>query len=474
MRFLVLSVLFGISLQAVAQLSGDSISYKNDLAIYRKALEETHPSLYRFSSKVQFDSLFNLVESNLHAETTDLDFFRSISKITALIREGHSYVQPPKNLSSGIQDKALFPFEVFVKDTSLIIKKSRSNELKYLEKATIYAINGESVKSILKTLSESTCTVSTFNDSGLKSRLSLYNNFALAYYYFVDTTSSFQLSFQANSLIKRTSLKIEGINTKLNSTIYPELPSEPKPPYYLKIDQQNSLATIRISSFAYWVVGKKMKDYSKFFKETFATLQEQKIKYLVIDVRGNRGGEEMLAGELLTYLIDYEFNIYKYCKAGSLEFDFINSLPNTNQIKLTKGNYIATDSGYIMKKADFLKTYTPQKENQFNGEVYFLSDGICASACNIFLALAKTHEVGKIIGQESGGAFGDVDGRHRIKFSLPYSKIFVSYPVWGMRLNTSGGDRHRGVIPDIEVSKTIQDIVLGRDAEMEIVLQLIR
>lgn len=473
MRFISIAFMFLNCLNGFAQLSIDSISYKHDLAIYRKALEETHPSLYRFTSKEKFDSLFSLTESNLDTGTTAMDFFRSISKITSLIREGHSYVRPPASISSAIRHKPLFPFEVFVADSFLIIKNSREKELKYLEQAKVYEINGQSIESILKTLSESTCTVSAFNNSGLKSRLSLYNNFALAYYYFIDTTSSFRINYQAKSMTKPGSISFEGVNSELSGSIYPELPPEPTPPFYVEIDQQNALATIRISTFAYWIVDKTRKDYSNFFKETFAFLHNQKIKHLIIDVRGNRGGEEMLAAELLTYLMDYEFSIYKYCKAKTLNFDFINSLPNSNKVKLSRRNYFSDDAHYVMKKADFLKSFAPQSNYHFKGDVYVISNGICALACNTFLALVKTHDAGLIVGQESGGAFEDVDGRQRISFNLPYSDIFVSYPAWSMKINTRGGESTRGVIPDYRIEPTLHEFTKGADAEMEFIYHLI-
>ncbi|WP_258100121.1 S41 family peptidase [Marinoscillum pacificum] len=470
MRFIAITFLLINGLNGFAQLSIDSISYKNDLAIFRKALEETHPSLYRFTSKEKFDSLFDLTASNLSPETTELDFFRSIAKIMSLVREGHSFVRPTESISSTINDKNLFPFQVLVEDSFLTIKNSRSKELAYLEGAKIDSINGQSVPSILKLLSESTCTVSAFNTSGLKSRLSLYDNFALAFYYFIDTTASFHINYRTESTAKPISLKIEGTNTDLSGTVYPKLPPEPKPPFTLQIDQQNSLATIRISTFAYWMADKKIKDYSRFFKETFATLQSQKIKNLIIDVRGNRGGEEMLAAEFLTYLIDHEFSIYKYCRTKMLDFDFTNSLPNSKKVSLSKGNYQNDGEEYFMKKADFLKSFTPQTKLHFGGSVYIISNGVCASACNTFLSLVKTHRVGLIVGQESGGAFEDVDGRQRISFTLPYSNIFVSYPAWSMKLNTSGGDSNRGVIPDYEIKPTVDN---GIDEEKQFTLGLI-
>jgi hypothetical protein len=473
MRLNILFLLIVSSQVGFSQVSIDSISYRNDLIIYRQALEQSHPSLYRFTPKERYDSLFDSIESNLSNESTELDFFRSVSRISSLIREGHTYIQPPESLISSIKNKRLFPLGVIVEDDRIMVRNSRLPELGYLKKATIDSINGQSIESIITLLEESTSTVSTFNNSRLTKNLSLYNNFALAYYYFIDTTSNFRIDYRPHPKAKSISIEVEGSSDQLSRLSYPELPPEPLPPFYLEVDEQRSTATMRISTFAYWIVDKKMKDYSKFFKESFISLQEQNIKHLIIDVRGNRGGEEMIAGELLTYLIDTEFDIYRYCKAKTLDFSFTNSLPQSNRIKLAKNNYTASDSGFVMKKANFLKPYTPKKEHNFDGKVYVLSDGICASANNIFLALVKTYNVGTIVGQESGGAFEDVDGRLRIRFTLPYSRIFVSYPAWRMKLNTKNGNKLRGVIPDYEISPTIEDVITGKDTETEFVLQLI-
>lgn len=233
------------------------LSYANDLSIYRQALKQSHPSLYRFTPKERFDALFDSIASTLNDQTTALAFFRSIAQISSLIRESHSYVQPPTSLSAKVKNKRLFPFRVLVEDDQLIVSGSRSPAMNHLKEATIHTINGQSIPEILKTLEGSTSTVSAFNDSGLKSRLSLNNNFALAYYYFVDTTSTFQIDYRSTSESPLTYMTLEGSNRDLTAFSYPELPPEPKPPFHLEIDDRRSMAILRISTFAYWLVDQK-------------------------------------------------------------------------------------------------------------------------------------------------------------------------------------------------------------------------
>ncbi|CAN0534022.1 unnamed protein product, partial [Scytosiphon promiscuus] len=145
MRLISILLFLLISSAGYSQIFPDSISYLNDLNIYRQALEQSHPSLYRFTPKEKYDALFDTIISNLNDNTTELDFFRSVSQISSLIREGHSYVRPSKSLSASLKNKRLFPIRVLVEDDHIIVQASRSAELEYLKKAAIYSINGQSI-----------------------------------------------------------------------------------------------------------------------------------------------------------------------------------------------------------------------------------------------------------------------------------------------------------------------------------------
>ncbi|MFI5206199.1 MAG: S41 family peptidase, partial [Candidatus Paceibacterales bacterium] len=174
--------------------------------------------------------------------------------------------------------------------------------------------------------------------------------------------------------------------------------------------------------------------------------------------------------ELLTYLVHSEFRIYKYIKAKTLAFDY--HLPGSTKLHFSKSDYLSTDSGYFKIKDEVLKTFSPKNKNHFNGKIYILSNGGSRSATSTMLALMRTYYVGTIVGQESGGVFNDVDGRKNISLTLPYSGIQLGFPAWSFKINSSGGDRLRGVIPDyiVETTKFGLD---NKDSELELVYKLI-
>jgi C-terminal processing protease CtpA/Prc len=81
----------------------------------------------------------------------------------------------------------------------------------------------------------------------------------------------------------------------------------------------------------------------------------------------------------------------------------------------------------------------------------------------------KCYQLGTIVGEETGGApsaYGD-----NIIFQLPNTKLYA-HTSHKKYLDVCDDGKVNGVIPDIEVNPTIEDIRLGRDAAIEYIQQL--
>ncbi len=446
----------------------DSLGFKSDLRIFKKALEETHPNLYRFTPKERFEIVFDSIDRQITSRTNQLEYFRLLSKIEFLVREGHTYLRPSESLSRHTQRQRLFPFLVLLNDKTIIVKKSLEENHKACEGLEVYSINGKKTDEIINQIASSTGLKSGYNISALLNILSFGNNFAFAYYYFVDTTNTFQIEFKGDKDI----VKVHGSKISTAET-FPQFAKEVEPPINLQIDSANGTALIKITTFAHWTVSFGKKEYVKAFSDYFNKIEKTGIKNLIIDVRNNRGGEEMLAADLLTYLTNSEFKIYKNIKAKTL--DFVYDLPNATKLHFPKRDYLKTDSGYFKIKDEVLITFSPKIKNHFNGKVYILSNGGSRSATNTMLSLIRTYRVGTIIGQESGGVYEDVDGRKNINLTLPYSGIQLNFPAWSFKINSSNGDRLRGVIPDYIVTTSKLDLMDdNKDSELELAYKLIR
>src|SRR5262245_65875259 len=61
-----------------------------DFDLMRKALEEAHGGLYRFSTKAQMDKAFEAQRAKLSRPVTKLEFLAALAETLAIIRCGHT------------------------------------------------------------------------------------------------------------------------------------------------------------------------------------------------------------------------------------------------------------------------------------------------------------------------------------------------------------------------------------------------
>ena len=68
-----------------------------DYTIFKEILLKGHPSLYEYTSKTEWDSIFSLFEQkDIKKTRTSNDLFRSISSIADNVKDGHLIIHHPK------------------------------------------------------------------------------------------------------------------------------------------------------------------------------------------------------------------------------------------------------------------------------------------------------------------------------------------------------------------------------------------
>jgi C-terminal processing protease CtpA/Prc len=166
---------------------------------------------------------------------------------------------------------------------------------------------------------------------------------------------------------------------------------------------------------------------------------------------------------MLDYLNDSSYQIIQV-------FDFrVSDLFRTSGYRGKAGNNLAgaKDGDYIPSAAGRMRT-PANKGNRFQGRVFLLVSHATDSAGAVTAAIFKHGKMGTVIGQETAG---------RIKFNsdpvavkLPNSGLQAYIPVAIYTL--PGGDPNRGVMPDIIVDYSIEDLKNHTDKEMETVKDL--
>jgi len=86
----------------------------------------------------------------------------------------------------------------------------------------------------------------------------------------------------------------------------------------------------------------------------------------------------------------------------------------------------------------------------------------------------KEHQIATIIGQETGGNLKGTNGGYMFFMRLPNSRIEVDIPVFGINVNEDTPATYNGgVKPDIEVHKSVKDLINGVDTELAHTLKYI-
>ena len=240
----------------------------------------------------------------------------------------------------------------------------------------------------------------------------------------------------------------------------------------LKFLEDGQIARLTYSSF-----GTSVEEGETFMKRAFETIQSKGSKALILDLRGNGGGEDQLGKLLFSYLVDAPFTYYEDLTATKMSFSFAKYTDPHRDLIVPEGvAELRSDGRVHMLKWDNLGLQQPSKPT-FTGPVYVLIDGGCLSTTAEFLTEAHFHHRATFIGEESAGCYYGSTSGDVVRITLPNTKLGIFIPLVSYYMAVGGSHEHdpaRGIIPDFPVTRTIPDLLAGADRDFELALGLAR
>jgi C-terminal processing protease CtpA/Prc len=194
-------------------------------------------------------------------------------------------------------------------------------------------------------------------------------------------------------------------------------------PYYQQFNKNYAILTIK----TFDINGSDRENYNAFLDTFFQNIAEKKINNLILDLRGNLGGDPYCAAQIYSYLIK------------------------------EKSPYFASDVNYYY---DLVTPIAPEKNN-FKGNLFTLIDGGCFSSTGHLCSLLKFHKLGTFIGEETGGSFVCTDNSQDI--TLYNTNLVLHFSTTKYSTAVSGLTPGRGILPNYSVTPTIQDYISNRD-----------
>ncbi len=451
---------------------------QEDFSILYKAFYQEHPGWGVYHPEDSMKLWFAQAEAQIDQPMTELEFRKVLYPLFTKLGCGHTRVEHPSSYFkyAKILKKAetlfsFIPFQAQKFGNQLLVTYNYLADSTQLPPGSeILAINGYSVANIISDLQ------SMFPSDGynLSHRERLFNlNFDYRYFFYYGQKENFDLSIllpdgKARELqLPARRVTLDDYNKANKKRAKAELPKDKvvlkKKGYQLRLlkDQENT-AVLKIKSFE----GKRG---VRFYKKAFRYLQENQIPNLAIDLRDNGGGSGKEALTLVSYFRDDEISLFGKKKRSKPRVDEHLTSKFGRKILFPLFMPIAFKSSKDSTHQYMGFNKKPRKKNQYKGRSMLLMNGLTFSSSAIVASYLREPRLITTIGQESGGGEKSTNAFQMPRLVLPNSKVRIKYPLFRIVFDLEKEDKGRGVIPDYPIVYNIEDVLEGKDLEMEIV-----
>ena len=481
-------------------ISSENLKFDIDFA-YGK-LQKIHPNLYQYISKQELERKFDSLKARLDTPMTSKDFYFQLSPVISSVRQGHIRLIPlteklnpkEKSLAKKLGKTPLSQFEYEIIENRLIISENNSPDSTIHVGSEVIAVNNITPEEIFSKY-RNTFSSDGYNTTFINKRLS--DEFPFYFYFENGICDSVNLLVKYNDTIfskcisrvkkthgkkdndqskidKREKIIGTGFDRKTNS--YRQQLTFPS--------SDSSIAMMKIKNFSDG-------NFSTFFHKSFKFLKRKNIQYLILDLRDNPGGKIYSARLLYSYLTNsnyYFLDRFEVTSRTSILYDnYLKEKPFfVKALLVTVGLpfrllYMAASIINVKKEENgkfYYKTINSNlshpKRNNYKGKIYVLINGGTFSASCLISSNLSGSGRAIFVGKETGGAFnGNVAGTLPV-FTLPKSGLKLRFGGALIQPHYKSENNGRGIMPDIEIKPTKEDIISGNDAELTRVLNEIK
>lgn len=472
-----LSVIFPLTLFAQTELTHNQI--REDYTVLKNILEEGHPALYEYTTHSQWDSIFTSFEQEIEKLKTADNLFRSISALANQVKDGHLIIHHPKMETI----PPMFPLLVKIIDQTFY---TDTDDFGISVGSEIISVNGISSDELLQRMLK---YAPSDGYNLTKKYRQVESEFGILLYYEFGAKDDYTVIYRTPENQLKTdqipSQPFESIGPRSanrnsyfaayhkqkDQTTYAKNTIGQKWPFVHFMDSVQT-AVLTVNSFAL-----DPKEFKSKLIAIFNDIEKKKADHLVIDVRQNNGGFRANAIHLFSFITEEPF------KQRTSESVVTTALPEKEHIMHSMSdygqfleNYFAQSeikNGQLILSMDRAEGMMKPYKKTFNGKVYVLTGGKTFSAGSAFALNAKNDSEIVLVGEETGGGYYFHTGQFPVLYELPHSKIMVNMSL--VKINHYVEDtaipKGSGVLPDVEVNLTVQDLIAGTDTQLDYVIK---
>lgn len=454
---------------------------RKDYTLLREIMERFHPALYWYTPKDSMDYYFDYFYNAITDSMTRQQFgFSVLAPLTTKVRCGHTSFNYPKAYNKQQREHVQPSFPLFMKiwgDTMVVTSNLDKKDSMLTSGTLITRINGLNVRQLTDTLFQFMPT-DGYSENVNYIRLSA----AFPYYYrnIMGLSDQYEVAYTDSMGVERThavplfdpaadSLAKTFIRNR-NKQIDPgDKPEKWENIRSFKIDTAGRLAVMTIHSFG----GRGR--LPSFYRKSFRQLRKEQIPNLVIDLRTNGGGRVNNYTSLARYISDSSFKVADTVTALQNRLGLYRryfSMGRLNSMVLFFTTSKRKDGWYHFRYWEN-HVFHPRKKNHYKGQVFVLINGPTFSASTLFAHTVKGQSNVLLVGEEAGGGAYGNSGILIPDVVLPETKMKVRMPLFRLVQYHHPPQDGRGVMPDIYVPPTVENIRTGRDGKMLKIEELI-
>ena len=444
---------------------------REDLAFLYQTLQISTYDLFRNTTKADYDNAFEQVKNSITGPMTYLEISRLFRPFVVLAGFVHCWSDFPSEAYRQFHENGgrLIPFELGFWGEKVLLSANWSDNEQIEDGDEILAINGTDIRQLLEKLytykqGESEYVKRTLLETG-----SLKANW---WYVFGDFSSG-------TVLIKKSGG--EQINTEVEGLTLAQFQQRTQAggsPSFMKSGRTfefiGDVAYLRPGDF----LNAETQDiatqeafnndeFLDFIESAFIEIAKKKPQYLILDLRGNYGGDNSFSDPMIAYFADKPFHIASKfsVRTSPVTKSFWKDVDIPELAEMKQQIMTLEDGSRFEIELDATQPRTD--DLAFKGEVITLIDRFSFSNTSAVAAIVQDYEFGVLVGEETSDTPSSCGALHT--FNLPNTEMRIFFPKACM-IRPSGDPSLRGVIPDHEVS---DDPFTQEDEILDTALQLI-
>lgn len=468
-------------LDPTRQIPGEELL--EDFEILERAYRELHPGLYRYNTEVELEAHFALLRSELEPGLSTVESYLAFSRFLAKLRCGHTYANffnqsdDVQTALFGGQDKLPFTFRVL--DRRMIVTADASVDGVIARGSEVLSIDGVPVREIFESLIPYVAADGS-NDGKRWDELQLTGIGGFEYFdvffplLYATSLDRFELEV-TDQTRRRSTVFVSPVTREERGKMMASRSGTPPQAvdglWRFSVEDAET-AYLKIGSFVTW---RMEMDWRAFLQDAFDRLREEDIPNLVLDLRGNAGGDDAVRNMLWAFLQTRDVDIQptrQLLKYRSVPAALREYLDTWEDGFVDRGDRVVeVEGGYTFRGARTTPQTRKARADAYRGRTFVIVGPANSSSTFTLASNLKTYGLATLVGQETGGNQRGINGGQYFFLRLPNSGIEMDIPLIGYFVGNDKPDR--GIKPDVLVTSTVEDIRAGIDAELEAIQRLI-